>query len=235
LVFRSLLLFGIVAAVFIKSLAGYEYLSSITLFACSVFIVAPFFRDTNRNFPANLRMFFLVFTACVIGFLIALLVHADMRGDSILSGIKNIYHQDIQRRTYGNSSNFDPVYRASLESSPLDVVSTYIFRWGTDLLFWLPGSSFKFFIAFGVAGVFYKFSTKHVTRQRDAVLLAFFFIVPVSWFVLAKAHSQIHTPMNYVLWYFGFVQALLYVAVTTVAVFSLDFFKWIKTATTKNC
>lgn len=235
LIFRLILLMGIVVAVFIKSLAGYEYLSSITLFACSVFMVAPFFRDAHRNFSENLKLFIFVFTACVIGFVIALLVHADMRGDSILSGIQNIYQQDIQRRTYGNSSNFDPTYRASLESSAIDIVSNYIVQWKTDLIFWLPGSLFKFFLAFGVAGVVYKFSIKHVTRQRDAVLLAFFFIVPVSWFVLAKAHSYIHTQLNYVLWYFGFVQALLYVAVTSVAVFSLDFFKWIKTATTKDC
>lgn len=233
-ILSPLLILGIIISVFIKSLAGYEYLSSITLFACSVFVVAPFFRSSNRDFQRNIRMLFLVFIACVIGFVCALIIHANMRGDSILAGIQNIYYQDIQRRTYGDPSVFDPVYKASLESSPLDVVNTYIIQWGTDLLLWLPGSIFKFLLAFGVAGVFYKFSTKHVTRQRDAVLLAFFFIVPVSWFVLAKAHSYIHTQMNYVLWYFGFVQALLYLAVTTVAVFSLDFFKWIKTADAKN-
>lgn len=57
---RSLLLSGIVAAVFVKSLAGYEYLSAITLLACSVFVVAPFFRTADRDFAGNARMFILV-------------------------------------------------------------------------------------------------------------------------------------------------------------------------------
>ena len=232
--FRSLLLLGIVAAVFIKSLAGYEYLSSITLFACSVFVVAPFFREGERDLSSNLRMAFFVFIACVIGFTCALLIHANMRGDSILAGLKNIYHQDIQRRTYGDSSVFGPVFRASLDSSPIDVVSAYIIQWQTDCFFWLPGNLFKFFLAFGVGGVIYKFSIKHVTRQRDSILLAIFFIVPASWFVLAKAHSYIHTHMNYVLWYLGFIQALLYVALNTAAIFTLGFLKWIKTASAKD-
>lgn len=215
----SILLLGIVASVFIKSLAGYEYLSTITLFACSVFIVAPFFKSSDRDFPGNLRMFFLVFIACLIGFACALLVHANMRGDTILAGLKNILEQDVKRRTYGDPSIFDQVYRASLESSPLSVIKIYVFSWGTPLVAWLPGKLFKFLIVFGVIGILYKFSTKNITMKRDAILLVFFFIVPVSWFVLAKGHSYIHTQLNYVLWYFGFVQALIYVTINTIIIF----------------
>ena len=39
------------------------------------------------------------------------------------------------------------------------------------------------------------------------------FLATISWFVLAKAHSYIHTHMNYVLWYFGFVQVCLYILI----------------------
>ncbi|MEY3880103.1 MAG: hypothetical protein RIQ94_898 [Pseudomonadota bacterium] len=233
-IFRLLSLLGIGVAVFIKSLAGYEYLSTITLFTCSVFVVAPFFKSSNRDLSGNLRMFFFVFIACVIGFFCALLVHANMRGDSILTGLQNILDQDIKRRTYGDPALFDPSYKESLKSSPLTVINTYVMDWRTPLVLWLPGYLFKVLLIFAVIGVLYKYSIKHITRQKDTALLVFFFIVPVSWFVLAKGHSYQHTHMNYVLWYFGFVQALIYVSFNTTIILCLDFFKWAKTIDAKD-
>ena len=35
----------------------------------------------------------------------------------------------------------------------------------------------------------------------------------LSWFILGKAHSYVHTHMNYVLWYFGFIQICLYIII----------------------
>jgi hypothetical protein len=239
---RSLLLLAVAASVCVKSLAGYEYLSTITLFACSVFVVAPFFRSSNRDWPGNLRMFVLVFVACVSGFVGALLVHATMRGDSILAGLSNILEQDVKRRTYGDPAEFPELLKESLECSPLSVVETYVFAWRPPawlsaqkdygLLAWLPGGLFTALLAFGIFGICYKVATKHATLKRDAVLFAFFFVVPVSWLVLAKAHSCIHVHINYVLWYFGFVQALIYVAFNTVSLLSIAFVKWAKTVTT---
>ena len=40
-----------------------------------------------------------------------------------------------------------------------------------------------------------------------------FLCTTLSWFVLGKAHSYIHTHMNYVLWYFGFVQISIYIII----------------------
>ena len=42
-------------------------------------------------------------------------------------------------------------------------------------------------------------------------LLISAFLTSVSWFVLGKAHSYIHTHMNFAMWYFGFVQLLFYI------------------------
>lgn len=232
---RSLLLSGIVAAVFVKSLAGYEYLSAITLLACSVFVVAPFFRTADRDFAGNARMFILVFVACVIGFLLALLVHAGMRGDSIVSGLKNIIEEDVKRRTYGDASAFPEIYRKSLESSPLSVIRTYVADWGSiPVTLWIPGYLFKALIGFSIVGVCYKFLTGHATAKRDAILLVFFFMASASWLVLAKGHSYIHTHLNFVLWYFGFAQVLLYVAFNFVMILSIRLFQWIGTRDVKD-
>jgi hypothetical protein len=241
---RLLFLLGIAASVFVKSLGGYEYLSTITLFACSVFVVAPFFRSSDRDWVGNLRMSILVLAACIIGFVCALLVHAQTRGDSIRAGLKNILEVDVKRRTYGDPSHFPAANKASLESSALSVVQSYVMDWtppdyspgqkGYRLLAWVPGSLFKVLLLLGVFGICYQVWTRHATVKRDAVLLGSFFIVSVSWLVLAKAHSYAHVHLNYVVWYFGFVQALLYVAFNTVSLLSIALVKWAKTVTTED-
>lgn len=233
---RALLLFGIAFAVFIKSLAGYEYLSTITLFACSVFVVAPFFKYKEQKSSINWAMLFLVFTACVIGFFGALLVHASMsiKGDSIITGLQNIYELDVKRRTYGDPSSFLPQVKDSLDSSPFSVLKIYIIDWKIPLVAWLPGKYFKLLFVFSLVGIFFQFWKKHPTRQRDAVLWSFFFLVSTSWFVLAKAHSYVHTHLNFVLWYFGFVQALFYVSLNSANAFRLSFIERMKTKGIKD-
>jgi hypothetical protein len=209
----------VVLSIFIKSLAGYEYLSSITLFACSVFCVAPFFNGPKHALRKNLTLCILVFLACVLGFVCALLVHAGMRGDTIYSGLVNIVEQDVKRRTYAESTSFGPALEGALSSSPFSVVFTYIEVWATPLIFGIPGSFFKYLIVFVIFGFLCRAAISKKLDKKYLVMIVFFFSVPVSWFVLAKGHSFVHTHMNYVLWYFGFVQALLYVAM----VFVFDF------------
>lgn len=232
---RALLLFAIAFAVFIKSLSGYEYLSAITLLACSVFVVAPFFRKSDQTFSENSRMFCYVFLACVIGFVCALLVHASIRGDSVIAGLKNIIDEDVKRRTYGDSSSFPEIYRKSLESSPLSVVKTYVTDWGSiPVTAWIPGYLFKFLMVFSLVAVFYKYLTRHATRHRDAVLLVFFFITSASWLVLAKGHSYIHVHLNYVLWYFGFAQVLVYISLNFMLIVLVSVSKWMNASDIKD-
>ncbi|MNF62483.1 hypothetical protein D3C84_441650 [compost metagenome] len=209
---RLVLLLGVAGSVFVKSLAGYEYLTTITLFACSVFVVAPFFNSTKFDLHANARMFVLSFIACVSGFVGALCLHANMRGETIWLGLKNIYEFDVKRRTYGDVSQFDHVYAASLESTPLDVIGKYWSDWATPVVTWLPGATLNVIFWFSLAGLIYSLLVKRKIELKNPVIIFYFALAPISWFFLAKAHSYIHTELNYVLWYFGFVQALLYVS-----------------------
>lgn len=209
-------------AVFLKSLAGYEYLSAITLFACSVFVVAPFFNAQNREWRQNLILFGFVFAVCVFGFTCALLLHAGMRGDTIVAGLQNIFEQDVKRRTYGDPSTFDEVFKASLQSSPLDVLRIYINNWNTALAAYLPGGMFKMMIVFSVVGFLYSSISKRALDKQNAVIFVFFFATSASWYFLAKGHSYIHTQLNYVLWYFGFAQALFYICLSYIVMLFKD-------------
>ena len=42
------------------------------------------------------------------------------------------------------------------------------------------------------------------------VMFLVFLATTLSWIILGKSHSYIHTHINFVLWYFGFVQICLY-------------------------
>lgn len=226
---RIFMLSGVAISTLIKSLAGYEYITSITLMACSIFLVAPFFKKNSENQSPDFKMAGLVFFACVMGFVLALLIHANIRGDSIINGLKAIYEADVKRRTYGDPSSFDPIYSASLSASPVDVIKTYFYVWGTiPFVAWLPGESLKYLLAISLIGITVKFQTGHPTFKRDLMLIVVFIAVPISWFVLGKAHSYIHTHTNYVLWYFGFASALLYVAMNSILVILIESAKWLK-------
>lgn len=210
---------------FAKCLSGYEYITSITLLACSPFVVGPFFAKGGKpkwNAAA------IVFALCVLGFFSALIIHAGMRGDTIRDGIATIYNEDVKRRTYGDPSNFHPAFKDSLTANPVKVVATYITSWNTPLVPGVPGFFFKYLIVFAGIGLIIKKLTMHKTFIRDLVFVSYMSLIPLSWYVLAKGHSYIHTHMNYVLWYLGFFPALIYVCINAAVVLSKTVPQFIK-------
>jgi uncharacterized membrane protein YqaE (UPF0057 family) len=205
--------------VFIKSLSNYEYVSSVIVLACSVFIVGPFFQKNEQSPKPDYKMAFIALTACVIGFSAAILVHADSRGDTLVLGLQDMYEEDIQRRTYGKSENYDHLEtKQSLEASPLDVLKIYILEWPGKRQMILPGKLFWALLFVSAIGIFYKLVTRHPTGWRDLVTFVTFFAVPASWFILAKGHSYTQTHINFVLWYIGFIPALIYVGCSSMMV-----------------
>ena len=51
---------------------------------------------------------------------------------------------------------------------------------------------------------------KRKNCYRDMVMYIMFLVTTLSWIILGKSHSYIHTHINFVLWYFGFIQICLY-------------------------
>ncbi|MWV66231.1 hypothetical protein DCO58_00655 [Helicobacter saguini] len=50
------------------------------------------------------------------------------------------------------------------------------------------------------------------------VLIFVFALSPLSWYIMGKAHSYIHTHMNFILLYFGFIPTLFYVIILNILV-----------------
>ncbi len=211
---RLLCYAGAFVSLFVKCLCGYEYVSTImagmVAFPLADLVCAFASKDKKRAKQLFLSAFFL--GACAVaGFVAALLVHAQLKGEgNLTTGIRLIIEQDVLRRTAGGDMNqFDPVYWPSFNASVPETLHLYL-QFDTEILTGIPGNLFPLLSLLPLA-VFAVDWYHSRLSLRDASLYVLFALAAVSWFVLAKSHSFIHTNLNFVLWYFGFVQICFYI------------------------
>lgn len=204
----------IVLSIYFKTISGYEYISSIMLCALMPFLLAPLQQANKLNYGKYFRSLIYLSAILLMGFILALAHHANMKGDgSILEGLGNIYSQDYLRRTHGDSASFDPVYSQSLNASLIDVFYKYVFGWNSNVIIFLRGGVFPYITIVAFLYVALGMALKVKNAVFNFAYLTFSFLMPLSWYLLAKAHSHAHGHINFVLWSF-FLPALLYVYIT---------------------
>lgn len=208
---RTLLYPLIALALFLKSACGYEYLTSVMLGA--VLFPALAWLLSIQSDPAQAkRLFqttFWITLSCLAGFLAAFFLHALIRGSGdFISGLRDIVQNDAMRRTFGNASAFAAEFTPSLNASISNVLGLYFSPVSNSptarTMFWLAAIDLSLLSVNGVL--------RRKLSTADALLLLGGWLVSVSWFILAKAHSYDHTYINPVLWYLGFAQIGVYVA-----------------------
>lgn len=203
-------------AIVIKCLCGYEYISAVMLGLIS-FLLVDFVMsiiDKNKeNSKFLFRTIFIIGIIALCGFATAICIHALIKGaGDLMLGIKKIIENDVLRRTNGaNLNDFDAVYWPSMNASIWEVFCTY-FKFSTEVIAGITGNLFPVICSIPIAIFAYDYYKKRLDIQL-VVMYIVFFLVAVSWFSLAKSHSYIHTHMNYVLWYMGFIQVCLYAIV----------------------
>jgi hypothetical protein len=222
-VLRVFAIAGVLVSFMVRFAAGYEFISSITLFAAAFPLIS--FLIGKRSYIATvaraLGLFSAICATAVVAFLLVFLRHAQLRGEgSVLEGIRAIIVGDILRRTYGDPSDFPEVYAASLNADPLSVVMTYIFSWpalmqssslGGPVSFDLSGVAFWPLIVISLTIVGLRRLGADPKSSRDIWLIVSTALIPLSWFILGKSHSYIHTPINFFLWYLFFIPVLWFV------------------------
>lgn len=205
-------------AILCKSLCGYEYITAVMM-GLIAFLLVDFIRavvEKNRALAfLTLRTIIIIGTVALLGFLAAICIHAQLRGNgNLIEGIKTIYERDVLRRTAGaDLNNFNPVYWDSFNASIWQVYCQY-FHFSTEVITGITGNLFSILciVPLCILGI-------EARKKLNVELLAMyvvFFLLSISWFILAKSHSYIHTTMNYVLWYFGFIQICFYIIVNKV-------------------
>ena len=208
-----MLAFGAIAA---KSLCGYEYISTIML-GLIMFLIVDFVTSIVKKDIDKSKLLFktilCIGIAALCGFAVALCMHANFRGNgNLIEGIKSIYQEDVLRRTWGGDiNNFSEHYRESFEATAFDVLRKY-FQFGTSIVTGVKGSLFPGVATLPLIIFIYEGLKKRINVESISMYIVFF-VTSISWFVLGKSHSAEHTHMNYVMWYFGFVQICFYIII----------------------
>lgn len=203
-------------AVLIKCLCGYEYTSTIMVGLISFLLVdwVKFMCLRNKEISFLLfRTILIIGIIAIAGFMTAICIHAYLRGEgNVIGGIKRIFEEDVLRRTHGaNLNEFSYTFWDSFNASTWDAYRKY-FHFDTEIVTGITGNLFPLLCIIPLCIFGFEIKKKQLNIE-SVVMYIVFFISAVSWFCLAKGHSFIHTHMNYVLWYFGFVQICLYVIV----------------------
>jgi len=205
-------------SIFIKCLCGYEYITVIML-AMIMFMLYDLIFEKNKDKKKEIfKTIFIVGFTAMLGFLCALMIHSYLRGNgNLVDGLKLIYVQDIARRvvTPANNSSFDGILLQSIQASPLTTLNIY-FYWSTNIITGINGSLFRLLFVFSILVLIFNFMLNRKDSRKNLILYIFSFITCISWFIISSPHSYIHTHMNYVLWYFGFIQIMLYVIIDSI-------------------
>jgi hypothetical protein len=223
--------YGIV--VFITVLAkclfnGYEYITaSLVMMVVPAVYYSILERLTFRRFlMGSLTAALSSLLAIVLSMGILCFQIASVTG-SLRDGVLHIVYS-LQKRTYADARGFPAVYAPSLESSTTAVVTKYLKGTFFDVGNHVSGSirsdsrtsleigySDLLVLFFAASVLWYplgnRYASEREARGRLALISATWFsiLAPLSWFVVFKAHSFIHTHMNYVVWqmpftFFGF-------------------------------
>ena len=87
------------------------------------------------------------------------------------------------------------------------------FKFKTDIIMGLPGNLFQHLYTITIIVLILNIVIKEKNCARDVIMFIVFQMATLSWIILAKSHSYVHTHLNYVLWYFGFIQICIYVII----------------------
>lgn len=195
----------------VKMLMGFEYLTSIVIFSMSLAFFKIITNFDNKDLLCNsIKIFLLIFVISLLAFSFSLLVQSFYKADDFYEGLKLILY-DAQKRTFGDAKNYDIVFSESLNVSYIKVIKTYLFGWGqTNFLPNVPGKLFPIILIINFCLLLFY---SYYDYEIRVVLLFFCYLllIPFSWYVLAKPHSYIHTHINFVLFYIGFIPYLIYV------------------------
>lgn len=196
-------LVAVMLSMLLKSLLGYEYISTIALSAATPAIYYGIIRKSG--FRQICKHVITIGTACVLGTLLAFFIHAIQLSNyldtSILDGLKHIY----TTASYRTNANLGYISTNSLINKSLTAsVHQVIFKYITS------SSCFEYlWLLFAV--VLFKKTNDSVNKlssdERVLELNALFctilfaLLAPLSWYAIGKGHSFIHTSVNYVLWW----------------------------------
>ena len=228
---RQHIRFGILIAiaVFIKCfINGFEYITTTLVMMMVPFVYYAIFDKWNGHQCVKWSLVAGIGSGVAIFLsLIMLCFQIGAVKDGFMDGVGHVIWS-FGKRTYGEAEDFPPVYAASLNAGTLSVVITYMNGIFFDLNNYLSVTNafvsnfllkiryyylIVLFIAMS-ALLFWRSNEKEIAERRQHYIALiwttwFSILAPLSWYIIFKAHSYIHTHMSFLLWqmpftFFGF-------------------------------
>lgn len=209
-------------AFFIKGLlTGFEYVSTICLMALLPFLYYGI-RDQwgERKFWRRIIAASAGTGAGMIATAIVLIVQLIPEKGSLKEAVYYLWYS-LGKRSYAEVSSytFDEYVETSIRSDLWKVLQTYFEKpvWDISHLFsvdwikpyvsWTVSDFVTLFVLISIVSVCYVVFHRNFSLKMKAmgITLCFSIIPPLSWFVLFKGHSFVHTPMNAIVWSMPFL------------------------------
>ena len=235
----------IYVTVFIKCLYnGYEYITTTLLMMMTPYIY--YWWIEGRNFKSLVQQLLIVGTTALVSILsttIILAVQISSVKGGLKAGLHHIFIYSVGKRTHGDAGSYPKVYANSLKADVVTVVNKYLDGFIFDFNQILGGASQHLNVKYQTVIVVFACVSClvwlcHFLSKRGKLPLAeeslrkliglsisvwFSFLAPLSWMMIFKGHSYIHTHMNFITWHmpftllgFGLLGAFLSVLVTTI-------------------
>lgn len=221
---RIIAFIGTYIFITLKSLCGYEYISVIMMGMITFLLVdlIETIVEKNKNRAKLIfRTIIVIGIVALVGFFTAICIHAPQKpgaNGNIITGMKLIFQNDVIRRTSGGNINkFDTLTGVEGYAQLASIWETVVkyFHFKTEVITGVDGSLFPI-ICITPLLLFINDARKQKLNVELIAMYFVSFLTSISWFILAKSHSYVHTHLNYVLWYFGYVQVCLYVIVNKI-------------------
>ena len=212
------------AAVFAKCFFnGYEYITTTLVMMTVPFIYYSILdRADLRQFAKGAVSIVAGTSVAILVSLVILLLQIGSAEGNVPGGIKHVT-STLEKRTYGNASEYNSEFSSSLEAGTFGVVRNYINGSYLDLRPKADASdsaeaesAFEIryshliisFVVMSLLTVFaWRRNKSTAQRQKDTGLVVaawFSILAPLSWFIIFKSHSYIHTHVNFIVWQMPF-------------------------------
>ena len=197
-------------SILIKCLCGYEFIS-VVMMGGIVFLIAEWFRD-KVNRKEYTKDIIIVGLMSVFGFVAAYLIHAYACGNGDIANGLSFMKTNLWGRRMSLMSSVvngsDTILLESIKASVFSVLKMYMFAG-------LEGKLVSLFLFSAIICIIYQRKVLKRDNRFEMYLLVGMFLGAISWLVLAKPHSYIHTHINFVIWYMGFMQTCMYIVLNT--------------------
>ena len=208
--------------IFLKSLCGYEYLTTLCISLVAFPLMDFFVALINKDKQSLRQSFFNVVglgLCAVVGFCLAFLIHTYFLGNnSIPAGLIKQKSNAIRRFSGTNlSESIATLWGREFEAIIAGRFETFLmyFKWHTEIITGIPGNLFYMLYLLPILCFILDFKDNKLDI-RFPILYLITFLAPASWFFIMKDHSYVHTHLNFILWYFGFVQLCFYIIIKKV-------------------